>query len=45
MLQEEKTLAAVYRRLRLAGFSSTNSLTVLRRYKQDIADVNEPAEE
>jgi len=45
MLQEEKTLATVYRRLRLAGFSSSNSLTVLRRYKQDIADINESAEE
>lgn len=45
MLQEEKDLATVYRRLRLAGFSSTNTLTVLRRYKQDIADVNEEPEE
>ncbi len=45
MLQQEKTLVAVYRRLRLAGFSSANSLTVLRRYKQDIPDVNEPEQE
>ena len=45
MLKDEKTLASVYRRLRLAGFSSANSLTVLRRYKQEIADVNESAEE
>ncbi len=45
MLQDEKTLASVYRRLRLAGFSSNNTLTVLRRYKQDIVDVDEGAEE
>jgi regulatory protein len=45
MLQDENTLASIYRRLRLAGFSSSNTLTVLRRYKQDIADVNEEAEE
>jgi regulatory protein len=33
-LQEEKNLASAYRRLRTAGFSSTGSITVLKRYSR-----------
>lgn len=33
-LAEEKNLAAAYRRLRYAGFSSGNSIRVLKRYAQ-----------
>lgn len=32
LLADEKTLAAVFRRLRYAGFSGSNSIRVLRRY-------------
>ena len=35
-LQEEKNLASVYRRLRTAGFSSGNSLSILKRYAQQV---------
>jgi regulatory protein len=41
-LQEEKNLASVYRRLRVAGFSSQGSLAALRRYNQRADDWNEP---
>jgi regulatory protein len=41
-LQEEKNLATVYRRLRVAGFSSQASLTALRRYNRRAEDWNEP---
>ena len=34
-LQEEKNLASAWRRLRYAGFSSGNSLRVLKRYAAD----------
>jgi regulatory protein len=37
-LKEEKNLASVYRRLRSAGFSSGNSLTILKRYTQKVED-------
>lgn len=32
MLQDEKKLASVYRRLRTAGYSTGNSVKVLKRY-------------
>ena len=35
LLSEQKHLAAAWRRLRYAGFSSTNSLNVLKRYAAD----------
>jgi len=34
-LAEQKNLAAAYRRLRAAGFSSTNALRVLKRYARE----------
>ncbi len=37
-LKEEKNLASVYRRLRTAGFSSGNSLSILKRYAQKVED-------
>jgi regulatory protein len=43
-LREEKNLAAAYRRLRTAGFSSSSVLTVLRQYSTK-ADDWEDAEE
>ncbi|MBV9304246.1 MAG: regulatory protein RecX [Acidobacteriaceae bacterium] len=39
-LKEEKNLAAVYRRLRTAGFSGTNSLSVLKRYTRRAEEWN-----
>jgi regulatory protein len=46
LLSEEKHLAAAWRRLRYAGFSSGNSLRVLKRYAADEAKLdaleNEP---
>ena len=39
-LKEEKNLASVYRRLRTAGFSSGNSLSILKRYTQQVEDWN-----
>ena len=40
-LKEEKNLASVYRRLRTAGFSSANSLLILKRYAQKVEDWGE----
>jgi regulatory protein len=37
-LKEEKNLASVYRRLRTAGFSSGNSLSILKRYARQVED-------
>jgi regulatory protein len=37
-LREGKNLASVYRRLRTAGFSSGNSLAILKRYAQKVED-------
>jgi regulatory protein len=37
-LKEEKNLASVYRRLRTAGFSSSNSLSILKRYAHQVED-------
>jgi len=42
--KEEKNLASAYRRLRTAGFSSSCSLSVLRRYRQETPDWNEVEE-
>ena len=46
LLQEEKHLASAYRKLRLAGFSTGNSVRVLKRYAEQaelLEDVdNEP---
>lgn len=41
-LKEEKHLASAYRRLRMAGFGSGNSMTVLKRYSQRVEDWSEP---
>ena len=44
-LQEEKHLAAAYRRLRYAGFSSAASTRVLKRYSERAEELqDEPAE-
>lgn len=43
-LQEEKNLLGVYRRLRLAGFSSSLSLATLRQYKSDLPELEEHEE-
>jgi regulatory protein len=40
LLSEEKHLASAWRRLRYAGFSSANSLRVLRRYAADEAKLD-----
>ena len=44
-LQEEKNLASVYRRLRTAGFTSSGTMTILKRYAAAVDDWNEPEEE
>jgi regulatory protein len=44
-LKEQKNLASVYRRLRTAGFTSSNSLSVLKRYAKDVEEWNELEEE
>lgn len=44
LLQEEKHLASAYRKLRLAGFSTGNSIRVLKRYAAE-ADRLEELEE
>jgi regulatory protein len=38
LLSEEKHLASAYRRLQYAGFSSGNSIRVLKRYAKDAAE-------
>jgi regulatory protein len=47
LLAEPGGLASAYRRLRLAGFSSSNVLRVLKRYAadQELLDTLEPSEE
>ena len=37
-LKEQKNLSSAYRRLRLAGFSSGNSLAVLKRYARQVEE-------
>ncbi len=44
-LAEEKNMMSTYRRLRLAGFGSSTSLTVLRRYSRRMHEWNEAEEE
>ena len=44
MLKEEKNLVSAYRRLRTAGFSSSGSLAVLKRYTGVVEDWSEPEE-
>lgn len=45
-LEEEKNLASAYRRLRTAGFSSTNSIKVLKRFASRAEEIpeDEPVE-
>lgn len=43
-LQEEKNLASAYRRLRTAGFSSSGSITILKRYSRKADDWDTTAE-
>jgi regulatory protein len=42
LLAEENKLAAVYRRLRTAGFSASNSLRVLNRYNRRADELEGP---
>jgi regulatory protein len=44
-LQEDKNLSSAYRKLRLAGFSSSASLAALKKHSKRSADLEEPAEE
>ncbi len=44
-LKEEKNLASAYRKLRLAGFTSNGSFSVLKRYTNSAQNWTEPAEE
>lgn len=46
-LREEKNLASAYRRLRTAGFSSNNSIRVLKEFSRradELEDTDEPEE-
>lgn len=45
LLDDQKNVANVYRRLRLAGFSSSASLSVLKNYSGAIDELNAPEEE
>lgn len=45
LLQEEKQLASAYRRLRAAGFSSANSIQVLKRYSRAAEECEEPEDD
>jgi len=40
-LKEEKNLAGAYRKLRIAGFSSSGSLSALRRYARELPEWSE----
>lgn len=42
-LEVEKNLASAYRRLRTAGFSSSNSIKVLKRYASRAEEIEEDA--
>lgn len=44
-LQDEKRLASAFRKLRLAGFSTGNSIRVLKRYAADAAEALESIDE
>ncbi len=43
-LKDEKRLASVYRRLRTAGFSSSGSITALKKFSSSVQEWDEPAE-
>jgi regulatory protein len=45
LLQDQKNVAAAYRRLRVAGFSSSASLAALKRYSTQIEDFEEPPDD
>lgn len=45
LLADPKQLASAYRRLRLAGFSSSGSLSVLKQFSSGIEEWNAPAED
>ena len=45
LLTHQNHLASAYRRLRLAGFSSAASLSVLKEYSKELDDVDVPEEE
>jgi regulatory protein len=45
LFQDEKNVANAYRRLRLAGFSSSTSLSVIRRYRTDCPDLADEEED
>jgi hypothetical protein len=45
LLGEEKHLASAYRKLRLAGFSSGNSIRVLKCHAAEAEKLEEMAEE
>ena len=45
LLREEKHLAAAYRKLRTSGFSTGNSVRVLKRYAAQAELLEEPEEE
>lgn len=45
LLAEQKQLAGAYRRLRVAGFSSNASLSVLKQYSKDVDDLNLPEDD
>ncbi len=44
-LKEEKNLASAYRRLRTAGFTSSGSFAVLKRYRSSVEECSELDEE
>ena len=45
LLADQKQLASAYRRLRVAGFSSNSSLSVLKQYSKELDEINVPEEE
>ena len=45
LLKDRKNIASVYRRLRLAGFSSNGSLSVLKNYSSSVDELDPPEEE
>ncbi len=45
LLKDAKHLASAYRRLRVAGFSSSGSLSVLKQYSSEVDELNAPEED
>jgi hypothetical protein len=45
LLREPKNLASAYRKLRVAGFSSGNSIGVLKRYAAEADQLDEMEDE